>query len=92
MSATAERVAPTPLLRGALPMAFIAPLFALSFIPRIASVPNLQASFWAASGLLALWYLLVVVRARSEAWTLDFDFQAIKSHYVQAMVRGSVYV
>jgi hypothetical protein len=80
------------MLRGALPMLFITPLFALSFLPRIASVPNLQASFWAASGLLALWYLLVVVRARAEGWTLDFDFQAIKSHYVQAMVQGSVYV
>lgn len=92
MSVAAERLAPPAQLRGALPVLFIAPLFALSFIPRVASVPNLQASFWGASGLLALWYLLVVARARTAELSLDFDFRAIKSHYVQAMVQGSVYV
>lgn len=92
MSVAAERLAPPAQLRGALPVLFIAPLFALSFIPRIASVPNLQASFWAASGLLALWYLLVVARARTADRALDFDFGAVKAHYVQAMVQGSVYV
>ncbi len=92
MNVAAARIAfPAP-LRGVLPLLFIGPLFLLSFSARIASTSVLHGTFWAASGLLATWYLFVVARARSSGRTLDCEPNIVKSHYVQAVVQGSVYV
>ncbi len=83
--------APSP-LRVGLPALFIAPLLLLSFLPRIATMPILHASFLGAAAGLAAWYLLLFARARVDGRGFSFDFLAVKSHYVQAMVQGSVYV
>jgi hypothetical protein len=78
--------------RGLLPVLFIAPLALLCFLPRIASVPVLQASFAVAVSGLALWYGLLVARGRAGGRGFVFEVVLVKSHYVQALVQGSIYV
>jgi TPR repeat protein len=92
MSTIAQRLPATSPLRAGLPVLFIAPLFLLSFLPRIATTPLLHNSFLGACALLTAWYLLVFARSMASGRGFSFAFVAVKSHYVQALVQGSIYV
>lgn len=92
MSVTAERLAYRLSGRAAIPVLFIVPLLLLTLAPRVAASPSLTSSFWAAGGALALWYVLLLVRAAVRGEELTFDVQVVRTHYVQALVQGSVYV
>jgi TPR repeat protein len=92
VSAVAERLPLPSASPGWLPALFIAPLLVLALVPRIATTPNLQASFLGAAALLAAWTLLVFARTRATGRGLFFETQVVRSHYVQAMVQGSIYV
>jgi TPR repeat protein len=92
VSVEAQRLSLPYLVRGGLPALFIASLFLLSLLPRIATTPMLHASVVGASAVLAAWYLLLGARARVDGSIFSFDVLAVKSHYVQAIVQGSIYV
>ncbi len=92
MSVIAERLPTTAPLRLGLPVLFIAPLFGLSLLPRVATVPMLHGAFLGATALLVAWYALLGARSLATGRGFAFDFVAVKSHYVQAMVQGSIYV
>ena len=92
MSVSADTITQRTTLRSALPVLFIVPLFLLAQFPRISATPTLAVSFWYAGGLLSVWYLIIITRARSRNFSLDFDLNIIKAHYVQALVHTSIFV
>ena len=91
MSVTAEKLWERPMLRRGLPAALIVALLALSLSTRVATVPALATSFWCACALLALWYLLLLVRAWGEPHSLGVDIQIIRVHWVQMCVHSTIY-
>jgi hypothetical protein len=91
MSITAASAVAQPRYSSLLPAAFILGLFGLSFAPRVAGFPVLETSFQSAAALLAIWHAALLARTRLRRRTLEVEFNAIRSHYVQALVQSSVY-
>jgi hypothetical protein len=92
MSVAAESVDERSTLPNLLPVAFILGLLGMSLLPRIAGIPILQASFQWAAAILAVGYVALALHARTRHRRLTVEFKAIQTHYVQALVQGSVYV
>jgi hypothetical protein len=81
-----------PPLPSLLPLAFIVGLVALSTTQRVAAFPVLETTFLATAALLALWYAALVWRSRVRHQRLVVEFNAVRTHYVQALVQSSVYI
>ncbi len=92
MSVAAKNVVQRSTLPNLLPAAFILGLLGMSFLPRIAAVPILEASFRWAAAVLAAGFVALALHARVHQRRLTVEFKAIQTHYVQALVQGSVYV
>jgi hypothetical protein len=92
MSVAAKSVVVQPILPNLLPAAFFLGLLGMSFLPRIAGIPNLEASFQWAAAILAVGYVALALHARMHHRRLTVEFKAVQTHYVQALVQGSVYV
>ncbi len=75
-----------------LPAVFILGLLGLSFLPRIAGIPLLEASFQGAVAILAAWYVVLLLRSRRRNRVLTVEFNALRTHWVQVLVQGSVYL
>lgn len=92
MNVAAAGVVERPTIPNLLPAVFILGLLGLSFLPRIAGIPMLEASFQGAVAILAAWYVALLLRSRRRNRALTVEFNALRTHYVQALVQGSVYL
>ena len=81
-----------PALATLLPAVFIIGLLGLSTGSRVAGVPGLEATFLGTAALLGLWYIALLARARARGQRLLVEFNAVRTHYVQALVQSSVYL
>lgn len=74
------------------PGLFTAAFFLLSFLPRVQGNDILVRSFWAATAVLVVWQILMVLRCRSTGESKSFILARPRpQHYIQAMVHLSVY-
>ena len=58
----------------------------------MAASESLVITLRAAAGLLAVWFAYLLVRARLQGRKLEIEFVVVRTHYVQALVQGSVYL
>ncbi|MBS0366910.1 MAG: hypothetical protein JSR67_13920 [Proteobacteria bacterium] len=92
MSVIAEKLTYRLSGKAALPLLFIVPMFLVSFTPRVLASPKLVLSFWGATAALTLWYVFILIRAVARGEELSFDVQIVRTHYVQGLVQGSIYL
>ena len=81
-----------PAMATLLPAVFIVGLLGLSTGSRVAGVPGLEATFLITAALLGLWYVALLARSRVRGQQLMVEFNAVRTHYVQALVQSSVYI
>jgi TPR repeat protein len=92
MSVAAVSTLRRPVWPVLLPPLFIGCLLILTLAPRISGVPALGNAFQGVALLLALWYVALLVRARSRGQQLEVEFTWVRTHWVQALVQGSIYL
>jgi TPR repeat protein len=61
-------------------------------LPRVWSDGRLAASFAVAAGGLLVWLALLLARSRAAGQGFAYEFVPVRSHYVQALVQGSIYI
>jgi len=67
-------------------------LGSLSFLPRVSANLRLAASFWAATGVLLLFLIVLRRLVTRSGRTLSYEFVPSKVHYVQAAMQSCVYI
>lgn len=92
MSSIAETVVDRRQYRNFLPVLFILALLVISLQLRVAAAESLVITLRAAAGLLAVWFVYLLVRARLQGRKLEIEFVVVRTHYVQALVQSSVYL
>jgi len=74
------------------PGLFTAAFFLLSFLPRVQGNDILVRSFWAATAVLVVWQVFMILKCRSTGESKSFILAKPRpQHYIQAMVHLSVY-
>ena len=73
-----------------LPLGFIVALASFTLLPQIRSNPHLLRSFAGASAVLFVWWVMLFVRARNRALTLEIVLRP--EHYMQTIAQLTIYV
>ncbi|MDP1932352.1 MAG: hypothetical protein Q8L60_12935 [Gammaproteobacteria bacterium] len=74
------------------PSLFTLAFFLLSFLPRVQGNEILVRSFWAATAVLVVWQIFMILQCRRTGETKSFILAKPRpQHYIQAMVHLSVY-
>lgn len=73
-----------------IPLAFIAGLAALSFVPRVQPSVVMTRSFWGAAAGLLVWYGVLMLKGRTASATVALA-PPRSQHYVQALCQLTVY-
>src|SRR5437867_1268488 len=73
-----------------LPLGFIAVLAGFAVLPQIRSNPNLMWSFVGTSAAVFVWWLILMLRSRGRALTLDIVLRP--EHYMQTVAQLAIYV
>lgn len=76
----------------AVPLAFIAVLLALTWLPRIQSSAALLPVFWLTGFVLAAWTAVLAVRSRASGPPVLEVPRPRSQHYIQALCQGAVFV
>src|SRR5277367_6380940 len=69
-----------------LPLVFTGIFLALGFFSRARTNPHLAWTFGGAAAFLLAWQLALLVLSARRGWRFEWEFVAVKSHYVQASV------
>ncbi len=94
MTLPAATHSPAPRTRRALalPLALTAVFMALGFISRARTNPHLAWTYGGVAAFLLCWQGVLFMRAGRNGSGLAWEFVAVRSHYVQALVQLSIYV
>jgi len=76
----------------ALPLVLTAVFLALGFFSRARTNPHLAWTFGGVGAFLLAWQLVLLLVSARRGLRLEWEFVAVKSHYVQAMVQLAIYV
>jgi TPR repeat protein len=84
---------PLPWTRKALllPLLFTGIFVALGFISRARSNPHLAWTYAGLTVFLLCWQLMLLIKAGRGVRKFAWEFAAVRSHYVQAIVQLSIY-